>query len=78
MGLAITPLFNEVIMNISANDIYGSNAASIVGVNTPKTDVAASASVGSLTEKSNEAFSWVGFVAVLVLIRVFEMMLPEG
>ena len=63
----------------TAVDIYGSEAPNFVGMQANKsTAAAASGTIGSDADTGNgsAAFSWVGFMLVLVLIRVLEEFAP--
>lgn len=59
-------------------DMYGKEAKRVVGANDVPTAQAASGSIGDIHDDSNQSMSWLALVAILVLIRLFEMSLPNG
>jgi hypothetical protein len=62
---------------MTAADVYGSASQGIVGVKDSPSASAASGTIGNVTGKSNSSFSWVAFVLLLVLIRVFNEVIPS-
>ena len=59
-------------------DMYGKTAKTVLGTNDTPTAQNASGSIGDVVDNSNQQFSWLALVLILVLIKVFEMSLPNG
>ena len=63
---------------INASDLYGQRSSDFVGTVSKKTTSVASGKVASEDRDRNHAFPLIAFVLALVMVRVFESMLPEG
>lgn len=59
-------------------DMYGKAAKQVLGVNDNPSAQAASGSIGDVMDTTNQSFSWLALVAILVLIRLFEGSLPNA
>ena len=64
---------------VTGADIYGSQAKRILGVRSETSGIKASGTVGTVeTANTNEPFSWVIFVLILLFIRVLEEFAPSA
>jgi hypothetical protein len=64
---------------MNAADFYGLRAKMLLGVRQTPTASQVSGGLGKNSGKElHPAFSWVSLVALLVLVRIFQGMIPSG